>query len=58
MKLSAVITFLCVVQSFKTSYRSVLHRRLMNLLLLWRLLTFLDFNFTSLQRLLFQNSSL
>ncbi len=56
MKLSAFITLLCVFQSFKTSYRSVLHPAIAINEITMTSADFLDFSYVSLHRLLFQNS--
>lgn len=56
MKLSAFITFLCVLQSFKTSYRSVLPPAFAISESTMTSADFLDFNYVSLHRLLFQSS--
>lgn len=56
MKLSAFITFLYVLQSFKTSYRSVLLLAFAISESTMTFADFLDFSYVSLHRLLFQNS--
>lgn len=56
MKLSAFITFLCVFQSFKTSYRSVLPLAFANSKSTMTSADFLDFSYVSLHRLLLLNS--
>lgn len=56
MKLSAFITFLCVLQSFKTSYRSVFPLAIAISESTMTSADFLDFSYVSLHRLLFQNS--